>query len=137
MPLGEVAAIAEARSAFANSLFAALARLKSYVGMWKLELPNVESVTAAATELAGAAAEMDVTLRAVIRLQFPNPERVDCPEYAKLQDDVPSGKNLLNHLLQCSPCYEEFSSMRTRQGSWPVAHDLLWTLLMDRRPRLS
>ena len=79
---------------------------------------------------------MDVTLRAVIRLQFANPERVDCPEYTKLQNDWPSGKKLLDHLLQCSPCYEEFSSVRTRHGLPPVAQDLLWMMLAaGHRPR--
>lgn len=52
---------------------------------------------------------------------FPNPSRNDCPSKDVLMKIVESGKlpdeSLRLHLLNCSPCFQDFRSMRSEKRS--------------------
>jgi hypothetical protein len=127
--------LSKAREALAASVFSALDRLKQYLDACRTESLSYEKITAASLELADAAREMDLRLRAVIRLQHPNAHRVGCCSYPPTSqtDNWPYVRNILNHLLQCSPCYEEHSARRLSEPLPPVAQDLLWTMLLPDR----
>jgi hypothetical protein len=132
MSIEEQTELSKAREALAASLFSALDRLKRYFSVCRPESLSYETIAAASLKLAGAATELDLNLRAVTRLEYPNPTRVGCCSYVpnSLTDKWSCGRQLLNHLLECSPCYEEHAAMRRNKPLQPVAQDLLWTMLL-------
>jgi hypothetical protein len=135
MSIEERTDLSKAREALAASVFSALDTLKRYLNACRTESLSYETIMATSFELAGAASEMDLRLRAVTRLQHPNAHRVGCCSYPPTSqtDNWPYGRNILNHLLQCSPCYEEHSARRLIERLPPVAQDLLWTMLLPDR----
>ena len=82
MSIEERTDLSKAREALAASVFSALGRLKQYLNACRTESLSYENITATSLELAGAASEMDLRLRAVTRLQYPNADRVGCCSYA-------------------------------------------------------
>lgn len=65
---------------------------------------------------------MDLLTRGLSR-EFPNPERVGCPDSAVLRGIAFRKLRLaevdqwLNHLSSCSPCYQEFTALRKEAAS--------------------
>ncbi len=57
----------------------------------------------------------------------PNPGRLDCPARELLEQlagrSLPIEHAGYRHLAQCSPCYREFRTMRTRESDEPSAKD--------------
>ena len=135
MSIEEQTQLSNAREALAASIFSALERLKQYFKACGPEPLRYETIAAASLELAGAASEMDLRLRAVTRLQYPNADRVGCCSYALSRQSYnwPDERKILNHLLECSPCYEEHSVRRFNERLQPVAQDLLWAMLLPDR----
>ena len=135
MSIEERTEVSKAREALAASVFSALDRLKQYFKACGPESLRYETIAAASLELAGAASEMDLRLRAVTRLQHPNADRVGCCSYAPNCQtyNSPYGRRVLNHLLECAPCYEEHSAKRLNERLQSVAQDLLWAMLLPDR----
>jgi hypothetical protein len=127
----ELSEIRQARQAFSVSLFGALASMQQYLSEWRLHRRSYSDLSTAALQLAAAAEEMDFRLRAVIQFQFPNADRACCDRFAFNAQQEPVREDLLNHVLGCSPCYERLSGIRATQRLSPIAHDLLWMLLLD------
>ena len=54
----------------------------------------------------------------------PNPGRLDCPSRRVLEQlagrSLPIEHAGYRHLAQCSQCYREFRTMRTREGERPT-----------------
>ena len=65
---------------------------------------------------------LDVLERGLSR-EFPNPERIGCPDSAVLRGIAFRKLRLaevdqwLNHLSSCSPCYQEFTELREKAAS--------------------
>ena len=65
---------------------------------------------------------LDVLTRGLSR-EFPNPDRVGCPDSAVLRGIAFRKLRLaevdqwLNHLSSCSPCYQEFTELREKAAS--------------------
>ena len=65
---------------------------------------------------------LDVLTRGLSR-EFPNPDRVGCPDSAVLRGIAFRKLRLaevdqwLNHLSSCSPCYQEFTDLRKKAAS--------------------
>ena len=65
---------------------------------------------------------MDLLARGLSR-EFPNPQRVGCPDPAILESmafhklPLSEADPWLDHLASCSPCFQEFTEIRKRQTS--------------------
>ena len=127
------AELKQAREEFSESLFTALARMERYLRVWRIEPLNHEKVVATALSLASAATEMDLRLRAMIRVHSPSEDRSRCYSYSRFisQGLVANGGTLLKHLLECSACYEKCAALRVEQRMPPVAQDLLWMMMLQ------
>ena len=105
MSIEERTELSKAREALAASVFSALDRLKQYFNACGTESLSYETIAAASLELAGAASEMDLRLRAVTRLQYPNADRVGCCSYEPDRQSYnwPDGRKILNHFWNARP----------------------------------
>jgi hypothetical protein len=106
--------------------------MDQYLSVRRIEPLNHEKVVATALSLASAATELDLRLRAVIRLHFPDEDRVRSCSYSPFisQHQAANGGIVLKHLLECSVCYEKCTALRVTQQMPPVAQDLLWMMLL-------
>ena len=65
----------------------------------------------------------DDVIDLVFEAANPNPARLDCPAREVLEQlagrSLPIEHAGYLHLAQCSPCYREFRTMRTRESELP------------------
>ena len=61
----------------------------------------------------------------VLHEDFPNPQRIDCPEHQvllKLAQQPPDAQlsDLVHHVRRCAPCFDELKELRRKaQGDSP------------------
>lgn len=62
--------------------------------------------------------ELIEALERVVREDYPNPERIGCPDQEALKAAAGSptraSQSVLDHLAKCAPCLEEYDRLRHR-----------------------
>jgi hypothetical protein len=80
-------------------------------------------------EASAAACEFQAALGEVLRVAYPNPERLGCVQVSGLErfaHGIPDNADLiLRHILRCSPCYEELLALR-REHRRRLRRGLKW-----------